>query len=90
MSRSIYRYTDTSILTAVKKTHLRFVTAETLADYLSLERHALLNGQEVVVLRQSRLALFVDHQDELDHGRYSCGMDERTRGKATRGKSRTV
>ena len=47
---------------------LRLCSREALADDLRLERTPLVHLVGLVVLRQPRLALLVDHEHEANHG----------------------
>ena len=56
------------ILPMLEEGALVLGAGETLADELSFECDALLHAKTIIVLAEPRLALLVDHQDELDHG----------------------
>ncbi len=58
---------DDLVLQVVEEETLTLLPTETLPDQFPLESHPFLGLQEGVVLCQTSLALFVDHEYELDH-----------------------
>ena len=66
-------------------TYLVLSPGQTLANKFTLERDPFLDGKAIIVLGQARLALFVHHENELNH---RCKAALALRHTATQGVSR--